>query len=356
MKSAEDEDWKNPEGFLCYKREEFVKAINSIVVYSMMTPPFEAMEYKEFTREFWSTPSLKTIKKIIKYHMYFESKNKYTWQSDGTRNVWVVKPANNSRGSGIFLHTDSFDIINSSEGYSRVVQKYVETPLICNNPSYELLYRKKFDIRQWVLVTGYNPLKAYVFSSCYLRICSESYCLNDLKSLQKHLTNFSFNKNNFAKKQESIESLENFKVLLGKEYNVDWDQQIKPKIHEIINNTLICCSDGITDAGNRFEMYGFDILIDEDFRPWLLEANLSPACEERTDFLKEYCEVMGEQLLRLVLPEEYFPEKHLNTNYDKYQWERLSASCEERRRELELEVTGVRTSIKYERQLDRSYE
>jgi hypothetical protein len=35
-------------------------------------------------------------------------------------------------------------------------------------------------------------------------------------------------------------------------------------------------------------LYGFDILLDEDCKPWLLEVNLSPACAERTEVNFKY--------------------------------------------------------------------
>jgi len=65
--------------------------------------------------------------------------------------------------------------------------KYIEKPLLLNHNN-EV---RKFDIRQWVLVTSYDPLEIYIFKEFYLRICGSKYDLNDIQDSYKHLTNFS---------------------------------------------------------------------------------------------------------------------------------------------------------------------
>jgi tubulin polyglutamylase TTLL9 len=39
----------------------------------------------------------------------------------------------------------------------------------------------------------------------------------------------------------------------------------------------------VTDKNHSFELYGFDILLDSQFQPWLLEINGSPSMTANTN-------------------------------------------------------------------------
>ena len=80
--------------------------------------------------------------------------------------MWILKPTGVSRGSGITISND-YAKINQLR-YGKIVQKYLEHPLLLD-------CKRKFDIRQWVLVTSFNPLKALAFKSCYARFSSLKY-------------------------------------------------------------------------------------------------------------------------------------------------------------------------------------
>jgi tubulin monoglycylase TTLL3/8 len=69
-----------------------------------------------------------------------------------------------------------------------VVQKYIERPLT--------IISKKFDIRQWVLITSVEPLRVWIWRKPYFRFSSNDYDPNNLKSKFAHLTNASISETN----------------------------------------------------------------------------------------------------------------------------------------------------------------
>jgi hypothetical protein len=99
--------------------------------------------------------------------------------------MWIIKPTGVSRGSGITITNDCSKIMQLR--YGKIVQKYIEHPLLLD-------CKRKFDLRQWVLVTSFYPLKAYAFKYCYARFSSIKYSNDKYENIQKHLTNYSQNK------------------------------------------------------------------------------------------------------------------------------------------------------------------
>jgi hypothetical protein len=65
----------------------------------------------------------------------------------------------------------------------------------------------------------------------------------------------------------------------------------------VVFGTLKGVQDAMDHRPNTFEIYGFDLILDEDLRPWVIEVNLSPACAERTDWLTKMVDDMSLDLL-----------------------------------------------------------
>merc|ERR1719456_689116 len=108
--------------------------------------------------------------------------------SQSARNVWIVKPGTNSKGSGVECMASLPKLLNHCDAMTnRIVQKYVERPLV-------LFGGRKFDIRQWVLVRSVMPVRIFLFSECYLRLCNEVYDLGDLRNRERHISNWQVNK------------------------------------------------------------------------------------------------------------------------------------------------------------------
>lgn len=168
-----------------------------------------------------------------------------------------------------------------------MVSRYIDNPLI--------LFGHKFDLRIYVVVTSFDPLRVYIYREGLARFASEKYsneAFTDEKSKFSHLTNYSINKNNenYIQNENAQDDDSGYKWSLtalcshfeseGIDCKLMWS-----KIYDIIIKSLMCIEEQTKaeikksniNRSNCFELFGYDILLDTNLTPWLLEVNLSPS-------------------------------------------------------------------------------
>eukprot|EP00347_Sterkiella_histriomuscorum_P012956 403366573 len=205
------------------------------------------------------------------------------------RETYIVKPEANCQGKGIFL-TKSMNFLQNLATEHYVIQRYL------NNPY--LLDGLKFDLRVYVLITGVNPLRAYIFKDGLARFSTEKYqkpTNSNITNLQMHLTNYAINKDSdqfiFNKDsfKDDVGHKRSIKAIL-KQISEDESIQLQTwyQIKNVIMMTIISGLPQIQhlyksskpdDFENSlcFHILGFDIFLDQDLKPWLLEVNQSPS-------------------------------------------------------------------------------
>ncbi|KAJ2947101.1 hypothetical protein O0L34_g16450 [Tuta absoluta] len=190
----------------------------------------------------------------------------------GANVVWIHKPVAQSQGRGIFLFRSICDM---RCGSAAVVQRYIERPLLFGG--------YKFDLRLYVCVPGYRPLTAYMYAEGLARFGTDKYTLSDIHNPYRHLTNSSLNKSG-PRYGECKERIGNGckwtlkqvrRALVGRWGAAEW--LVWQRIRALVTLTLLAQAAGTPPARNCFEFYGFDVLLDDSLKPWLIEVNLSPA-------------------------------------------------------------------------------
>ena len=199
-------------------------------------------------------------------------------------NLWLVKPKSSSEGRGIHI----FESLESEKG-SYLITKYIENP--------HLIKGKKYDFRIYVLITSSNPLSIYIYNQGLVRIASEKFTLNmdKLNTRYIHLTNTAVNKeNNDYIFNDSINSEKGNKWSLYAYKNycqkmgIDFDT-IFANIKDIVIKVVLSIYDILYKGGevkfghknfyhrNYHNLFGFDLILDDKFKVYLLEVNDGPS-------------------------------------------------------------------------------
>ncbi|XP_050528158.1 tubulin polyglutamylase TTLL6-like [Daktulosphaira vitifoliae] len=273
--------------------------------------------------------------------------------------TYILKPDVGSKGEGIYL-TKSLKKFDRYE--KSICQVYISKPLLMDG--------YKFDIRVYTLIASCDPLRIYVYNDGLVRLATEQYekpSVSNLKNRFMHLTNYSVNKrstifvdNEHYGSKRRIKTLNEW--LEAKGYNVG---KIWNNIDDIIIKTIIiaypfvkrsyeACFPKHEYTSACFELLGFDILIDVNCKPYLLEVNHSPSYHTETTLDK----ILKQELLtdtfkllqldtsikKLVIEEEKWKAEQRKIIGDKTAYNQrileCKKMCEENKRSWEMKNMG----------------
>ncbi|KAK5879728.1 hypothetical protein CesoFtcFv8_022821 [Champsocephalus esox] len=197
--------------------------------------------------------------------------SEYNKMTRGPLAYWICKPVDLSRGRGIFIFEDMRELVYDCPV---IVQRYISNPLLISG--------YKFDLRIYVCVKSFHPLTVYIHQEGLVRFATEKYNLSSLHNLYAHLTNISINKFSPFYKSEKERVGRGCKWTMSKFRHFLQSQDINElllwqRINNIVTLTLLTIAPTVPSCPNCVELLGFDILIDAEFKPWLLEVNYSPA-------------------------------------------------------------------------------
>ncbi|KTG07085.1 hypothetical protein cypCar_00028088, partial [Cyprinus carpio] len=212
------------------------------------------------------------------YHIFVEEFKR----SPGS--TWIMKPVARSQGKGIFLFRKLKDIIDWRKDGSRseeqkdeaqvesyVAQRYIENPY--------LIAGRKFDLRVYVLVTSYIPLKAWLYRDGFARFSNTRFSLSSIDDQYVHLTNVAVQKTapDYDPEKGCKWQMQQLRQYLTAKHGFETVQTLFKEIDNIFIRSLISVQKTIINDKHCFELYGYDILLDQDLKPWLIEVNASPS-------------------------------------------------------------------------------
>nr|XP_009667854.1 PREDICTED: probable tubulin polyglutamylase TTLL9 [Struthio camelus australis] len=205
----------------------------------------------------------KTFEMPLEYHLFVEEFRK----NPGI--TWIMKPVGRSQGKGIFLfrklkdiidwkkdgvHTDDQKDETQVEVY--VAQQYIENPYLIGG--------RKFDLRVYVLVTS-------VSAKCLLSFFH--------RKTDVHLTNVAVQKTapDYDPEKGCKWMIQQLRQYLTAKHGAELVEVLFADMDNIFIKSLQSVQKVIISDKHCFELYGYDILIDQNLKPWLLEVNASPS-------------------------------------------------------------------------------
>jgi len=135
-------------------------------------------------------------------------------------------------------------------------------------------------------VTSYRPLRVWEFKQGFARFTNVKYSTDrdQMNNVEIHLTNVAIQKHgeDYNTKHGNKWNLNNLRTWLEGNFGHERTQECLRRIRGIEVHSLLAVQQNIINDKHCFELYGYDIIIDSDLKPWLIEVNSSPSLSATT--------------------------------------------------------------------------
>jgi hypothetical protein len=197
--------------------------------------------------------------------------------------IFAVKPENLYGGQGITLTRDP----RPEPGQAAVIQRYIDNPFLLNG--------HKFHARVYVMVSGFNPIRAYVYREGIARLAPEPYATTDAALARPgiHVTNTALHLKHPDLRidqdpaREATGNIWSMSAAYRQMAAAGLDAELVwARVADMARRFLIIAAETGLFARQAAEhpryafpprVFGLDVLIDEKGEPWLIEYQRNPA-------------------------------------------------------------------------------
>ena len=229
-----------------------------------------------------------------------------------SHSTFIIKPDAGSFGLGIYF-------LKPGENFSvrpepAIAQEYINSYTVDN---------RKFDLRLYALIASVIPLSIYLYHDGLGRFCSEDV---NIDSNCARITNVTMNRANPEMEISQISQLLSELFPRMKAEGIDIKSLWK-RIEDAIGLTIISAypylkastlfhCPSINNSYSRcFQILGFDILLDKNLQPHVLEVNCRPSFDYYRGIERRMKVKMIQQALQIAVPFSKAPEVLMSHKY-----------------------------------------
>lgn len=258
--------------------------------------------------------------------------------TDSPDNLWILKPTNESRGVGVqvvwelnklkekLLHPNQ-DVpginVNLSSRY--VIQRYIQNPL--------LLDGHKSEIRLYWMIACLDPLLVLLYNGGTARRNASPFQLDDFENPLVHITNAYQQKKHHPAPDslvlkwrfDQLQSYITDELQLGAPNFIQ--TRLKPQWKKMLSFVVASVRKTLMrrpPKGHFWGLYGADVILDAQLRPWLTEVQIGPGLSHDDAIKKDVIPNVLSEAAEIVLEVQKRKRKNASLHHldamDGFEW------------------------------------